>query len=204
MTTKLNRIAVLLDVTPAQAEQFIQEVNRRLPRRMPYNDIYAILERLPIHYRKPVVVAIWFMEKQRLSLRCNDEVVANPTCQPVSQPAPETITALGPVPLTLKSMVASVVGVSFDGRQTVVARCRLGDQVILRREPHNPYDGNAIMVLTAAGQQIGYINRSLAARLAPNLDAHGKDVEGTVEYLFRHATGINRGLTIRFCVPDLP
>ena len=101
-------------------------------------------------------------------------------------------------------MVASVVGVSFDGRQAVVARCRLGDQVILRCEPHNPYDCNAIMVLNAAGEQMGYINRSLAARMAPKFDAYGTDVEGVVEYLFRHATGINRGLAIRFCVPDLP
>jgi hypothetical protein len=204
MTTKLNRIALLLDVTPAQAEQFIQEVNRRLPRRMPYKAIYAILKSLSVADRTPDTVAIRLIHKHSLSSICNEDVNANPTCQPVPQPAPETITALKPIPLTLKSMVASVVGVSFDGRQAVVARCRLGDQVILRREPHNPYDGNAVMVLTVAGQQIGYINRSLAARLAPRLDAHGKDVEGKVEYLFRHATGINRGLAIRFDVPDMP
>jgi HIRAN domain len=204
MTTKLNRIAVLLDVTPAQAEQFIQEVNRRLPRRMPYNDIYTILKSLPVADRKSDMVAIRLIQKHRLSSDCNEDVNVNATCQPVSQPGLKTITALGPVPLTLRSMVASVVGVSFDGRPALVARCRLGDQVILRREPHNPYDGNAIMVLTAAGQKIGYINRSLAARLAPRLDTHGKDVDGVVEYLFRHATGINRGIAIRFYMPDLP
>jgi hypothetical protein len=34
--------------------------------------------------------------------------------------------------------------------------------------------------------------------MAPKFDGLGKDVEGVVEYLFRHVTGINRGLGFRF------
>lgn len=42
--------------------------------------------------------------------------------------------------------------------------------VELRREPDNPVDRNAIAVVEAQGD-LGHLNASLAARLAPELDA---------------------------------
>lgn len=42
----------------------------------------------------------------------------------------------------------------------------LGEHVILKREPGNPYDSNAIRVDNVMGQQIGHIPRNMAARLA--------------------------------------
>jgi hypothetical protein len=43
--------------------------------------------------------------------------------------------------------------------------------VHLAREPHNPYDNNAIAVLNQAGEKIGHVPRLLAAELAGPLDA---------------------------------
>lgn len=43
----------------------------------------------------------------------------------------------------------------------------VGERVLLRREPNNPYDKNAIRVDNVMGQQIGHIGRHMAARLAP-------------------------------------
>ncbi|KAH8430451.1 HIRAN domain-containing protein [Aspergillus melleus] len=58
-------------------------------------------------------------------------------------------------------MPSKIVGVRFyNGHATI------GEHVILRREPHNPYDRNAIQVLNVMGAQIGHIPRFTAAKLA--------------------------------------
>ncbi|USP79733.1 Putative SWI/SNF-related matrix-associated actin-dependent regulator of chromatin subfamily A member 3-like 1 [Curvularia clavata] len=45
-----------------------------------------------------------------------------------------------------------------------------GETVVLRREPHNQYDSNAIRVDNVQGEQIGHIPRLLAAKLAKYMD----------------------------------
>jgi single-stranded-DNA-specific exonuclease len=63
-----------------------------------------------------------------------------------------------------------VVGVSFEGRQDVVAALRPGDALELRRDPENPYDTNAIGVWFGT-LQLGFVKREIAAKIAPNADA---------------------------------
>jgi single-stranded-DNA-specific exonuclease len=63
-----------------------------------------------------------------------------------------------------------VVGVSFEGRQDVVAGLAPGASLELRRQPDNPYDPNAIGVWYGA-LQLGFLKREIAARVAPNVDA---------------------------------
>lgn len=53
-----------------------------------------------------------------------------------------------------------------------------GEQVMLRREPGNPYDSNAIRVDNIAANQIGHIPRRVAAKLAPLMDRSSLHVEG--------------------------
>jgi SWI/SNF-related matrix-associated actin-dependent regulator of chromatin subfamily A3 len=43
----------------------------------------------------------------------------------------------------------------------------MGEQVMIKREPGNPYDSNAIRVNNVQGTQIGHLPRNLAAKLAP-------------------------------------
>src|SRR6266540_4303672 len=55
-----------------------------------------------------------------------------------------------------------VHGVSFQNndkssRQELVARCRSGDNLVLRAEPQNPYDRHAVAVLNSSMQQLGYL-----------------------------------------------
>jgi SWI/SNF-related matrix-associated actin-dependent regulator of chromatin subfamily A3 len=45
-----------------------------------------------------------------------------------------------------------------------------GEYVTLVREPHNPYDRNAVRVDNMAGVQVGHISRTLAAALAALMD----------------------------------
>lgn len=42
-----------------------------------------------------------------------------------------------------------------------------GEHVVLKREPTNQYDRNAIRVDNVMGAQVGHIPRNLAAKLAP-------------------------------------
>ena len=46
-----------------------------------------------------------------------------------------------------------------------------GSALALRRDAGNEHDPNAIAVDTAAGEQLGWVPRELAAELAPELDA---------------------------------
>jgi hypothetical protein len=46
-----------------------------------------------------------------------------------------------------------------------------GSALVLRRDPANAHDPNAIAVDTGAGEQLGWVPRELAAELAPDLDA---------------------------------
>lgn len=44
-------------------------------------------------------------------------------------------------------------------RQSIIKRCQDGQTVRLIPEPTNPYDGNAIFVVTQNGECLGYISR---------------------------------------------
>ncbi|MBK8467933.1 MAG: HIRAN domain-containing protein [Chloracidobacterium sp.] len=66
-----------------------------------------------------------------------------------------------------------VAGVSFEGRGEVIAdHLAEHDPVVLRREPRNPYDPNAVAIhlTTSEGQKIGYVPKAMAAEMAPLLD----------------------------------
>ncbi|KAF2156004.1 DNA repair and recombination protein RAD5B [Myriangium duriaei CBS 260.36] len=54
------------------------------------------------------------------------------------------------------------------------------ERVLLRREPGNAYDRNAIQVLNVRGAQIGHCPRQIAAKLAKYMDSHELIVEGTL------------------------
>ncbi|KAF2015748.1 hypothetical protein BU24DRAFT_422060 [Aaosphaeria arxii CBS 175.79] len=70
-------------------------------------------------------------------------------------------------------MHAKIVGIRYySGYAT------MGEMVIVRREPENAYDSNAIRVLNVQGEQIGHIPRTIAAKLAPYMDDRSLRVEG--------------------------
>jgi single-stranded-DNA-specific exonuclease len=63
-----------------------------------------------------------------------------------------------------------VVGVSFEGRQNLIAGLAPGDPLELVREADNAYDPNALAIRYGR-LQLGYLRREIAQRLAPNVDA---------------------------------
>ena len=68
-----------------------------------------------------------------------------------------------------------IKGSSHQGSAVKSGDFRPGVKVILRREPENPHDPNAIAVHTSTGRTAGYVNKQNAARLAKRLDA-GDDI----------------------------
>ena len=84
-----------------------------------------------------------------------------------------------------------VAGVSFDGRQRIVRQTQVGEILSLVREPNNPYDSNAIMVINGSGNQLGFIPKEIASNLASDMDSGSKYI-ATVTAI----TGTNPGDTM--------
>jgi hypothetical protein len=55
------------------------------------------------------------------------------------------------------SFFTKVAGVTFEGRQRIVARCSVGERLTLIRDPNDRYDQGAIKVLRSNGEQLGFI-----------------------------------------------
>lgn len=83
----------------------------------------------------------------------------------------------------IKNVKLKVVGVTFtneDGvsRQNIIAGLKDNSMIILRREPTNRYDTNAVAVFTEDGQ-VGYISKDYSSILAPMMDA-GTQLEAKI------------------------
>jgi single-stranded-DNA-specific exonuclease len=63
-----------------------------------------------------------------------------------------------------------IAGVSFEGRQDIIAGLHAGAPLQLLRQPANPHDANAIAV-HYGDLQLGFFNKRLAAHIAPRMDA---------------------------------
>ena len=62
-----------------------------------------------------------------------------------------------------------VVGVTYEGRQDIVRKCRPGDRLELIRNRNNEHDKNAVAVFLG-DDQAGFLCRELAEKIAPLLD----------------------------------
>ena len=60
-------------------------------------------------------------------------------------------------PSAAQSFFTKIAGVTFEGRQRVIACCSEGEPLILVRDPHNRHDKGAIKVMRLNGEQLGFI-----------------------------------------------
>ncbi|MBV8638473.1 MAG: DEAD/DEAH box helicase [Candidatus Eremiobacteraeota bacterium] len=84
-----------------------------------------------------------------------------------------------------------LAGVSFEGRQDVIAGLRVGVDVQLQRQPENQFDSNAIAVLFGA-LQLGFINKGIAKHIAPLID-DGARYQARIESLTGGAPSTSSG-----------
>jgi hypothetical protein len=74
----------------------------------------------------------------------------------------------------LQHFFTSVAGVTYpnrDGssRQTIIAKCRAGEPIVLEAEPDNAQHENAVRVLRKDTSQIGYVVPRMATHLITDL-----------------------------------
>ena len=111
-----------------------------------------------------------------------------------------------------RSITAPVVGVTFEGRQAVVAGLSVGQTLYLRRDPTNLHDANAIQVRThpvpELGDSVGFMDRGMAAKLAPVFDRYlASQSESSyiaavvVALTGTEDAGLSKGVRIRFQLP---
>lgn len=77
----------------------------------------------------------------------------------------------------------------------------VGEIVMVRREPSNPYDSNAIRINNVQGTQIGHIPRTVAAKLAPYMDSKSIVTEGM---LASQSNGYECSLKLKVYGPGAP
>lgn len=73
---------------------------------------------------------------------------------------------------SVKCAVAGINHLAFDGqhRQDIIAKCRLGEPIILIRDPDNPADPDAVALFRKTGESIGFLTRYDAEEIAPLMD----------------------------------
>ena len=97
-----------------------------------------------------------------------------------------------------------VAGVTYENRALAIRGLRVGEVVTLRRQPSNPYDTNAIEVLTIDLRSLGHIPKPLAARLARRFDELGGQLQATVTAMNPGTiNGTYLSLSIQFEIPGL-
>jgi single-stranded-DNA-specific exonuclease len=100
------------------------------------------------------------------------------------------------------TVLTKVVGVTFDGRQAVIKQMTAGEILLLKREPYNRYDANAIRVERLNGSQIGYLSKDLVQEIAAQFDQVGGSAKGKlIEVIGGYGPGYSLGLRISFLIP---
>ncbi|TDB39133.1 MAG: single-stranded-DNA-specific exonuclease RecJ [Actinobacteria bacterium] len=93
------------------------------------------------------------------------------------------------------SFHTKLAGVTFEGRQEIIARLSEGTPLRLERQSENPYDSNACALYDPFGDQVGFFNRTLAGALAPYVDA-GVEYDVTVTEVTGGSEGESRGVNV--------
>jgi hypothetical protein len=107
----------------------------------------------------------------------------------------------------MRAVEFSVKGVTFDGRQGIIARLTGREPLRIIPEPDNKFDANALGVNVALDGEIkhvGYVPKERAAEIAPHLD--GETVDGQIiDIVGGYISGgrwLSYGLVVRFEFPD--
>ena len=99
-----------------------------------------------------------------------------------------------------RSFFTTVAGVSHEGRQHIVARCSVGEILILIRDPSNRFDKGAIKVMRLNGEQLGFIPAHVSrggesSGLAFQMD-HGSEYRCRIKNITGGGPGESLGVNI--------
>jgi hypothetical protein len=108
----------------------------------------------------------------------------------------------------MRTFLFKVAGVTFDGRQALIAKLNGDEPVRAVPEPTNPYDKNAIAIHIAHGDEVlhvGYMPKDKAREYAPLLE--GENIDGRIAEItggFEMDDGSTAalGLVVKFELPE--
>lgn len=96
----------------------------------------------------------------------------------------------------------SIAGVMHEGRDRTARKLALGQRVWLAHELKNEFDSNAVAAETQSGECIGYIGKTVAAKLAPYIDTSGHALEATVTELTTDISAEMVGVAVSLFLPE--
>lgn len=70
-----------------------------------------------------------------------------------------------------REAIIEIVGTQYESRQKHHKNLQLQQELILKRQSHNPHDKNAVLVLTADGKELGFLPKGYASLYAPAMDS---------------------------------
>jgi hypothetical protein len=114
-----------------------------------------------------------------------------------NQPAPKRATVQ--VGELYSLQVHGIAHKNEDGsdRQKIIRKCRAGEPVRFELEPQNPFDPHAIKVCRMNGEQIGYVEKDMAAQTGELMRA-GRIAKASIEEVYEfHDDGPRRGVCIQ-------
>ena len=93
--------------------------------------------------------------------------------------------------------IAGVTYPNDDGtsRQMAISHTYKGSDLFLERDPHNRYDSNAVRVMNARREQIGFVPRDMAASISAAIERGGA-VEARVIEVLGGTNGLNYGCSV--------
>lgn len=103
-----------------------------------------------------------------------------------------------------QSFTTKVVGVTHnnpDGssRQVILSKCRESEKIILKRDPNNPYDKNAIGVFRENGEMMGYLEKDPI--LVDHIDKGG-EVTARISQIIGGTEGKSYGCILKITKKD--
>lgn len=107
-----------------------------------------------------------------------------------------------------KVLNTRVSGVTFEGRQSLIAKLTGNEPCRLQPEPTNKFDPNALAVMVACNNEvwhIGYVPKEIAAEIAPYLDGEAlmvKIAEITGGFELNDGGTAAYGVRLRIELPD--
>ena len=69
----------------------------------------------------------------------------------------------------MDSFIMRVAGVTFDGRQRIIANLKVGEKLYFEPQPNNPYDCYAVEIFTTNRSSVGYIPKGENQTIFRNL-----------------------------------
>jgi hypothetical protein len=101
-----------------------------------------------------------------VSLEADELFAEDFTVRPAEPTIPDSFTEVG-------TFGVMIVGMQYYANSLSAISLNDHDELLLVREPLNPYDGNAVRVdHKASGKKLGHASRELAAKLAPLMDGN--------------------------------